>query len=1220
MKILSVIFENINALKGRWQIHFDQPPLEHSGLFVICGPTGSGKTSILDAITLALYGETDRLHKKGIENIMTRHTSECFCEVDFVTNNKKYRSHWSIRRSRGKPDGKIQTPKRILYDLNASEPVVTAEKIKEVQDKIEVMTGLDYKRFSRSMMLAQGRFAEFLNAPDRERAELLEKMTGTDIYSLLSKKAFEIARIEKEHLHVIEVKAAAIVSLSSEEIDTFKNEISEVKKQHDENKLALQTLLKEKEVRQRVEKLSKELIEVKKARDSARKNEKDMHSDLNRLKKSKQANAFRSELNTVNDLSKRIIDLNQAIDKLTSQLKNDSVALETLKEKQEQIHIQFEKAKNEEKTLSPIIQKVKILDRDIEQANKQIDDFFKDSQKISKQHSKRETHYKEIRIKAQDCQKQYHNIQDWLEKNEHDKNLSEHIPYIQSDLEKIQESRYQYKEGNRTMNNLKKKRDSLQEQRQGIEKKHQHDLKQMQNFLKQIKDCEKKLASQLGSQPLDDLEMQLNATKNHLQLLEQFQELSHKYIECQNKMNENRKHLKHISLMKYHCAKDLKSINQNIQKEENTLKALEQAVQHEMLVAHYAEHRQSLKPDTPCPLCGSCQHPYAQSSKESQKTHIQKEFENKKQIFNQWIKQRESKSTAYALYDSKISNHINVLLQLQLLRSQLIEQWECIAADCQLTFDMKQPKEIATQRKETKMQMDRYQSRYDVSKKLNQRRQELLNNYQQIKENDYRHSDTIKSLDFEIKQVNRDIESFIEFCNTVKKRGEMIAQEAESKLKRFHESVPKFGKERLFIDTLKKKAKSYFNKMSESEKLALENQKQSASVNEIQIELNRLSSQLVDINAQKDKVVDIQKKLKIERYQLLGNKNTDQEIKRLHDVLENCDKQIKKCQKEYALLDKTYSSQFTLKQSKQEELSELQISYEKTCQDLIKQIQVKGFDHIDELQKAMISPEVSERIQSQHDQILKLIDQSETRHEDIKARIEKAKTFPFIYDTLESLNEKINQYEHNLEKLARRIGSIEQVLAENTKKQQIQKDFKSQLNQQKNKSKRWTDLNDLIGSANGNAFRNFAQGLTLNRLIDLSNKHLQHLSDRYILQRPDSQSLSLNIMDTYQANALRPTGTLSGGESFLVSLSMALGLSDLAGNNLRLDSLFLDEGFGTLDDESLETALGAVERLNHSGKMIGIISHIESLKERIPVHVEISKIAGGISRLDIVGQ
>jgi exonuclease SbcC len=1219
MKILSVIFENINALKGRWEIKFDQPPLDNSGLFVICGPTGSGKTSILDAITLALYGETDRLHKKGIENIMTRHTAECFCEVDFSTNNKKYRSHWSIRRSRGKSDGNIQSPKRILYDLNNSEPVVTADRIKEVQDQIELMAGLDYKRFSRSMMLAQGRFAEFLNAPDRERAELLEKMTGTDIYSLLSKKAFEIARIEKEQLHDIQVKAAAIVSLSSEDIDSYKNKILEVKKQYSENKAALQSLIKEKEVRLRVEKLSKELNAVKTTLDAAQKKEKNMHPDLARLQKSRQANEFRSELNSVNDLSKRIVALKKEIELLTSQLKTDCVTLKSLKEKKEQTHSQFEKAKHEETMLTPIIQKVKIIDRDIVQTDTQINDFLTDIKKISTQYSQLETHCKEIHIRLKDCQSQYHKLKEWLGKNDHDRHLSEHIPYIQSDLEKIKETRNQYKKQNRAMNNLKKKRNKLEEQRQVIVNQHQSDIRQMNNFLKQIKDCEKTLAKQLGSQPLDDLEMQLNATKNHLHLLEQLQELSIKFIECQNNMRKKRKELKQKILSKYHCMKDLKSIGQTIQNEENTLKALEQAVQHEMLVAHYEKHRQSLQADAPCPLCGSCHHPYVQDNKKSQKTRIQKEYENKKKLFHQWTKQRETKTTQHALFESEICNNVNECVQLKHHRSQCIEKWEIASADCHFSIDIHQSKEISKQSKEMKVRQNTYQSRYDVSKNLTRQRQDLLNQYQKTKENDYKHNDTIKSLDFEIKQVDRDIDDLIHCCNEIKLRGETIAQEAESKLKRFQASVPVFGKETQLINTLNKKAENFSNKMIESEKLNLENQKLSVSVKETQDELNRLSSQLVERNAHKEKIVDIQKTMKKERYQLLGNKNSDQEIKRLRTELETCDKKIKKCQTDYALLDKKYSSQLTLKQSKQEELSALQMSHEKACQDLTQQIQVKGFKRIDELQKAMISTEESDRIQSEHDRIIKLIDQSQIRHADIKARIEQAMTFQFTHESLDALNEKLNQYERESENLARRIGSIEQILVENTKKQQIRQDLQKQLKQQENKCKRWTDLNDLIGSANGNVFRNFAQGLTLNRLIDLSNKHLQNLSDRYILQRPDSQSLSLNIMDTYQANALRPTGTLSGGESFLVSLSMALGLSDLAGNNIRLESLFLDEGFGTLDDESLETALGAVERLNHSGKMIGIISHIENLKERIPVHVEVSKIAGGISRVDIVG-
>ena len=1220
MRILSVIFENINALKGRWHINFDQSPFDQSGIFIICGPTGSGKTSILDAITLALYGETDRLQKKGIENIMTRHTSECFCEVEFLANHKKYRSHWSIRRSRGKSDGKIQSPKRILYDLNTPEPVVTADKIKDVQDQIEALTGLDYKRFSRSMMLAQGRFAEFLNAPDRERAELLEKMTGTNIYSLLSKKAFEIARMENENLRDIQAKASAIMSLSSEEIDKHQNEIASVKAQHIKNKAALNLLIKEKEVRQRIEKLTKEQQEVKKTRDAARQNEKDIQPDLIRLQKSKQANAFRSELNTVNSLNQRISELNQAIDTLSQQLMTDQKTRNELKKNQTQSQKQLDDIKDEERTLAPMIQKAKIVDRELQQTETQIKDIQKRVHKISTQHAKLETSYKEMCVRHDDCQKQHENLANWLTNNDHDRHLSEHIPYIQADLEEIQEIRNQYKDRKNKISNQEQKRNDLQEQKQHFEKKHQKENEQMHTCTKKIKECERKLAKQLGSQPLDDLEIQLNATRNQLHLLEQLQKLSGQFVDCQNNMLENRKKLKDSTLSRYHCKNNLKHINNKIQQEESTLQVLEQAVHHEMLVSHYEDQRQSLKPNTPCPLCGSCMHPYVQTQKKNQQTQIQKEYENKKKLLKTFMKQREAKSAEYARHELVVSNLVNELSQLNNFRSQLLENWVCVTSDCEILIDIKQSNDIKQQCKETKDRMANYQKRYDTSKKLNQSRQKLLSEYQHKKEQSYKDGDTIKSLNFKIQQANKDISDMVDFCNTIKTRGEKIAQEASSKLTRFHLTVPAFGREKTFIGSLKKKVDVYMNKRKESEKVALEIQKLSASQNELQLDLKRLSAQLLDLQSEQAKQVEIQNKMQEERYQLLGHKDPDQEINRLRIELDTCEKKIKQCQTDYYHLDKKYSAQLTLKQSKQDELSALNLSYEKASHDLIKQIKFKGFESIEALQNAIIPTAESQRIQSQHDQILKLINHSETRLNDINARIENKLTFNFSYDSLILLNEKINQYEEVLENCAKRIGSLEQILMENEKQQQIQQKLQNQFKKQEKECKRWSDLNNLIGSANGNVFRSFAQGLTLNRLIDLSNKHLQSLSDRYVLQRPHSQSLSLNILDTYQANALRPTGTLSGGESFLVSLSLALGLSDLAGNNIRLESLFLDEGFGALDDETLETALNAIERLNHTGKMIGIISHIESLKERIPIHVKVSKIAGGISRLDIVGQ
>ena len=171
------------------------------------------------------------------------------------------------------------------------------------------------------------------------------------------------------------------------------------------------------------------------------------------------------------------------------------------------------------------------------------------------------------------------------------------------------------------------------------------------------------------------------------------------------------------------------------------------------------------------------------------------------------------------------------------------------------------------------------------------------------------------------------------------------------------------------------------------------------------------------------------------------------------------------------------------------------------------------------------------------------------------------------------------------------------------------------INAQKIEWLRWNQLHELIGSADGKKYRNFVQELTFEMLVAQANRQFKKMSDRYLLRRNEQQGLELDVIDNYQAGEIRSTKNLSGGESFLVSLALALGLSQLASQTIRIDSLFLDEGFGTLDDEALETALATLAGLNEEGKLIGIISHVPALKERISVQIQVVPQMGGKSRL-----
>ena len=217
----------------------------------------------------------------------------------------------------------------------------------------------------------------------------------------------------------------------------------------------------------------------------------------------------------------------------------------------------------------------------------------------------------------------------------------------------------------------------------------------------------------------------------------------------------------------------------------------------------------------------------------------------------------------------------------------------------------------------------------------------------------------------------------------------------------------------------------------------------------------------------------------------------------------------------------------------------------------------------------------------------------------------------------QTLHAQLQQLAQQLRENTTHQGEIRQQLKQDSDNRQHQLALMQQIDEASRLAEDWGYLNALIGSSTGDKFRKFAQGLTLDNLVWLANQQLNRLHGRYLLQRKVSDALELEVVDTWQADAVRDTRTLSGGESFLVSLALALALSDLVSHKTRIDSLFLDEGFGTLDSETLDTALDALDALNATGKTIGVISHVEAMKERIPVQIKVKKINGlGYSRLD----
>ncbi|MFT4223419.1 SbcC/MukB-like Walker B domain-containing protein [Dysgonomonas sp.] len=225
---------------------------------------------------------------------------------------------------------------------------------------------------------------------------------------------------------------------------------------------------------------------------------------------------------------------------------------------------------------------------------------------------------------------------------------------------------------------------------------------------------------------------------------------------------------------------------------------------------------------------------------------------------------------------------------------------------------------------------------------------------------------------------------------------------------------------------------------------------------------------------------------------------------------------------------------------------------------------------------------------------------------------------PLDEETKDSLSENLNTISGLTENINKRLSEIEVALLGHERGKEQVKTFEKELNEKSELYENWAKLNDLLGSANGNKFKTIAQGYTLDVLLSYANKHLEDLTQRYSLEKiPDT--LSLQVVDNDMLGEVRSVHSLSGGESFLISLALALGLSSLSSNRMKIESLFIDEGFGALDIDTLSVAMDALDNLQTQGRKIGVISHVEEMKERITTQIQVIKSANGRSSVKIVG-
>ena len=370
--------------------------------------------------------------------------------------------------------------------------------------------------------------------------------------------------------------------------------------------------------------------------------------------------------------------------------------------------------------------------------------------------------------------------------------------------------------------------------------------------------------------------------------------------------------------------------------------------------------------------------------------------------------------------------------------------------------------------------------------------------------------------------------------------------------------------------------------------------------------------ELENLVAHKTKAIE---QLKQNRREIFADKNTDNEENQLRRAVDEAKAKQVVAQRQLDTVQQTLE-QLTAREQQLDTELQAAMSTLNTQQSTFTHLLAES-QFVDEAAfvSARLPKEERESLQTRKLAIDNALHQAKLQLDSTQQALEQKLANPMTDEDREILAGQHHQIQIDIDELSQKIGAIDQKLKDNDSQKGQQAAQLIAINEQKQKLQVWQQLHTLIGSADGKKYRTFAQGLTFEVMISHANTQLQKMSDRYLLIHDDSNPLELNVIDNYQGGDIRSTKNLSGGEGFIISLALALGLSQMASHNIRVDSLFLDEGFGTLDEESLDIALDTLTSLQQEGKLIGIISHVQALKDRILTQIKVEKLSGGFSQI-----
>lgn len=1244
MKIISLEGENLASLAAPFHIDFAKGILADAGLFAISGNTGAGKSTLLDAICLALFDamprfsnsrrgaaighaqseESERVKSNDVRHILTRGAANGFALVEFALDNgQHYQAQWSVKRARNSAQGRLQAQEMQLIDCQDNQ--VLATKKTEVLALIESLIGLNYEQFKRSVLLAQGDFAAFLKAPAKERSELLERITGTQLYSQLSKQAFAQAKEQEQNVLLLESKLGEVKLLSTEQQQELVAQLAGLNERINESeqqKKSLQWLDDKIDAKAQLQQVLAD-NEVKLSQASeAIKQQKSINQVLDKIE---QAQGARVVFAQQTQYQKDLLEQQQAANTLSVQhqtalAQHQETNEQTLRlaQLEQQAQLTFtaklpdiELAITKEAAIASqisqydnLLQQINTLELHCDDNAKKLGQFKTNLDTTTSEHEKVQHYLREHQVLSplvsQIALVEQH-IQEYSLSVAHVSSLDtklttnkEHLTTYKSQLE------------------LLKQRVDVEHQQTGS----------LQRDVDQLLNIQQSSSGEQLEQQLNQLQESYNALLNEQQLIVQ----GLQYQSMIGQKNQQQQELaQELDQLRQSYRQNKNQLDQHIPLRDEALKALNTAKQ----VMSLSEHRDTLVDGEPCALCGSLEHPY--SKDQSVGSEMINQLANRFEQLEQQANQYQEQLTKFDAIGKQKAEHVQQLVREINELNQLIKQLSI--------------KEVSIER-QGKVE-------HEVANLFNaiEQLKSQIKQVQQISHDLNQHQQALEKAKHQLVTTQQEITNIKQHITALESDSILVTQSVEQSMQQQEERITALQALYNLVDW--RHILAIDIELAAFKRELASNIEQFVTAQESQVslanQLTHLKQQIIAVEEQAGQLEQQKQPLVIQYQQAsqlieqekqallaLTQGNSPQAIrneletktKELATAHQNANatlaQQHSQClviESQLSQINERLNSLVVDSQTLNQQWIEWQKKLNMSEQDLVELLSYEQDWVVEQRQHQAQLLQNSHQCQAVVEQNKQQLLQVETELSGKAAAL--TQMFPSLAPeplicSKEQRNMTENSVDATLSQLAQQQFKARSSLEQHNQAMVRFGELNQDIEQQQQENQLWQNMKELIGSADGAKFRTFAQSLTLEQMLLGANHHLVELAPRYSLERVPGAELDLQMIDKNMGDEVRSIDSLSGGETFLVSLALALGLGSLTSLQTTIRSLFIDEGFGTLDPDTLEVALSCLDSLQASGRQIGIISHVQGLVERVGTRIQVTSNGSGHSDVKLL--